>query len=181
MLKKVFSLAMLCALSYTPLQTVKPQEKVFFEDASLQQIEERVEACYAQEIIMLETNMVVDAIYALGKPDEKYAMILPHGEVTLRMSRPLYSLCLYTDGRIVAKEGTDYSVAVFVPYENDKGGLEYAWHIVTPTMIKGGLELPVSPQIVVDTLKITNLDKDKILYLDGIIGYCYGKEEKKEK
>ncbi|MBN2052664.1 hypothetical protein JW756_04120 [Candidatus Woesearchaeota archaeon] len=171
-LNKIAGFILLYALSITPTGGLKPQELNYNPSKPLRQVEQIVEECYADEVVTFESNITVDKDFILGKPDREYAWVLPRGEITVKMSSRLLPLGFYIDGRIVAKEGTTYSVAVQIPHMKKNGELEYYWQPLVPTLIKGGIDLPVGVQTGVDTIKIKNIDK-AILYIDAVIGYCY--------
>jgi len=157
----------------------------------LQTLERQLAEIYAREIVDDESKLYIRPQNALGKPDQKYAEILPGGELTVKMEKPFSPMTFYIDGRVVVNEEAgqqEYSLAVFAPmlqtetFDNIvtdevdiRKTIAYAWREVIPGLVPGGFDLPFAPQIHVDTLKIINTGKEK-LYLDAIIGYSLKKE-----
>ena len=146
-------------------------------------LEQQIKESYANEIVHPGTDRIVDPNNALGKPDEKYALITPHGELTLRMEKPFPAMQAYNDGRVVIKEGSgEFSLAALVPVletdpeygvimsQSDQGLLKHVWREIVPGLINGGFQIPPSEQSLVDTLKIKNVS-EKNVYIDAVISY----------
>jgi len=112
---------------------------------------------YVKEII--SSNLVNNPHYALGKQDDKYAEIMPGGELVLKMEKPFLPQEQYNDGKIIAKDG-EYSVAALV---------QDAWREIFPGVVPGGFKIPKSGQVQVDTLKILNIGNERV-YIDSIVG-----------
>lgn len=146
-------------------------------------LEQQVQESYANKIVHPGTDRVVDPDDALGEPDGIYALILPSGELTLRMEKPFPAMQAYNDGRVVVKEGSgEFSLAALVPVletdpeygvvisRNDQD-LLLAWREIAPGLINGGFQIPPSEQSLVDIIKIKNVS-EKNVYIDAVI--CYG-------
>gem|GEM_PF-4514653 len=131
-------------------------------------LEQKIKGCYAALIVQPETTGVVDAENILGKPDSKYAQILPGGELTFKIEMPLSASIAYNNGVIIAKDEGDYSLAALVHLEDS-----LVWTAVMPGPVPGGFRLTYSNQIPNEEviLKITNIG-NKPVYIDAVVGFC---------
>jgi hypothetical protein len=141
-----------------------------------QNLEENIQGHYARQIIGTETHDVINPEYALGKPDQNYALIKPGGELALKMEKP-FSVMKFggiggrTSSGTISEKECDYAVAVLVPTEEGKDKTEYAWRWLPPSSVPGGLYMVTGGQVKVDALKIINNAKDLDLGIDFVVGY----------
>jgi hypothetical protein len=213
-ISKIISFSLIYLLSNTPLHgissleakinSIKEQQKIgnqlkFTPNPDIKTIEQQRSEFYAKEIVYPGSDLVVNPDDVLGSPDNKYAKIMPGGELIVKMEKPFSPLAFYNDGRLVVKGEAEYSVSVLVPFQeselkNDQvipGKAEFAWMEVIPGVVTGGFDLPFAPQLEplvysstreavpglgVNTLRIKNLGA-KPLSIDAVIGYSDEKEK----
>jgi hypothetical protein len=212
-ISKIISFSLIYLLSNTPLcgassleaniNSMKEQQKIgkplkFTPNPDIKTIEQQRSEFYANEVMHPGSNLVVNPDDVLGSPDNKYAKIMPGGELIVKMEKPFSPLAFYNDGRLVVKGEAEYSVSVLVPFQESElknyqvipSKAEFAWREVIPGIVTGGFDLPFAPQLEplvysstreavpglgVNTLRIMNLGT-KPLSIDAVIGYSPEKQ-----
>ena len=192
-LDKIITFFLLYSISVTPAVGFKQNKKSPYEvwayntimkKASFgNNLEQQIKESYAKEIVHPGTDGVANPDSALGKPDDKYALIIPGGELTLKMAKPFPSMQAYNDGRVIARDDSgEFSLAALVPVlstdpeygvimsQSAQGLLQPVWREIIPGLVPGGFQVPPAAQSLVDTLKIKNVSKQNV-YIDAVISY----------
>ena len=122
-----------------------------------------VNKMHAKKVV--DSENVINSQNALSEPNKKYAEILPHGNLTLKMERPFSPLVFDNSGHVIAKPGVNYSLAALIPVDDT-----YPWREIIPGVVPNSFKIPKDDLTIVDTIKIKNIDK-RSLYIDAVVGY----------